>query len=581
MSVLVDASAPPPLLPAFPSLAQNPYVPNSLSSLGTSFTASGLPASSSKSVAQRRSQAPPVVISESRKVLRSEFDKYLGEVRPEWERWEKERRLGREGAINLGSNGASGGGVGLGIGTTRTEDEMPGSAKRKAKEEELPPLDGVPQIFFDPAFNLSNPRTFDLVTERIRLSPSTSPNTTHAETMDTPTGPALEPIPGLGPLTLADLATDQILQEKLSHYTAVIESHLVWEIGLRSSSFFSALSNLQSLHEQGENCLSKIAELQAALSPEDKGVGGAAKRGLQVLRGQARRRGLEKIEEGVRSVEEVWSGVEGVKELVEQGEWMGALQVSEQVESLYYGFDAEENDNDEEERTPTPTTVDIVVSPSTTTDDPAKPRRPKRARLNLTRIKALDSVPKKLALFRAQVARSLESELIAVLDHEMEVGVEEYMRLAGTGSWKGKGREDSASSLSPASPANVRSPIGIVLSPISFVDDGETGEDLARERAQERVRPVVRGLMRSDGMESAVGAWRESVLKVVRSMVREVRFLLLRDGVGADGLCSTCLLRRRLPRTRTPSPERLVARAWILEASPIKGELASWSPAPG
>lgn len=547
--MLVDESAPASLLPAFPSLSSNPYVPNSFSSLGTAFSSGNLPRSASgvtKSVAQRRSRAPPVVVSELRKVLRSEFDHYLDEVRPEWERWEKERRLGREGAADLGEGlPPEGEGVGLGI-----EEGQRG--RRRHQEEELPPLDEVPQIFFDPAFNLSNPRTFDLVTERIQLTPASSPRPTDLSSLDplnssspAPGSPVVtEPIPGLGPLTLADLATDQILQEKLSHYTAVIETHLVREIGLRSSSFFSALSNLQHLHQQGEDCLAKISELQVALSPETKGVGAAAKRGLQVLRSQARRRGLERIEEGVRAVEEVWAGVEEVKELVEQGEWMGALEVGEQVEAMYYGAGGDEIDDhlphDSQHRPSSPDAFGLTVLGSPSTNSTLSPkllspapttttRRTRGAKLNLTRIKALDSVPHKLALLRAQVAKSLEAELVGVLDHEMEVSVEEYIRLSHTAGWKSHA-PDSASTA--ASPLGLKSPVGLVASPVSYEGNGvpaeheESGEDRVRERAKDRARPVVTGLVRAEGMDGAVASWRESVLRDVRSMVREVSLFI-------------------------------------------------------
>jgi vacuolar protein sorting-associated protein 54 len=345
--------------------------------------------------------------------------------------------------------------------------------ERNKVEEQLPPLDGVPQIFFDTDFNLSNPRTFDLVTERIRLSPNSSPQPPSVERFgdDDPTRNVQnEPIPGLGPLTLADLAADQILQEKLSHYTAVIESHLVREIGVRSSSFFAALSTLQSLHQQGEDCLAKITELQSALAPGEKGVGASARKGLAVLRQQARRRGLESIDKGIRAVEDVASGVEGVRDLVEHGEWMGALEVAEQVEALYLGS----------------------ASPSGS----GKGKMP----INLTKVKALDTVPKKLAQLRAQIGKSLESELVGVLDHETSLAVEEYKRSAPNRTWKGKAKD-------------------------VFQDEAggeEAGEARARERARDRARPIVTGLVRADGLEGAIAAWRESVLRDVRAVVRVV-----------------------------------------------------------
>ncbi|KAK4332942.1 Vacuolar protein sorting-associated protein 54 [Rhodotorula toruloides] len=525
-TVLAEPQASSSLLPALPTLpSASSYLPSQLSSLSTTFTSAGtLPRSATpggKSVAQRRSQAPPIQVTELRKVQRTEFDAYLKEIGGEFERWQKESRLGRDGEVDLGDEGSVDerheDGVGLGIGSdaenSRTPRILPSPRPKKA-EEVLPSLDEVPQIFFDSSFTLSNPRTFELVTERIQLSPHPSPDPSKpppqlASADSTPTlsaSSAFDSVPGLGPHTLNDLAADQVLQEKLSHYTAVIESHLVREIGLRSSSFFAALSNLQSLHQQGEDALSKIAELQTALSATEGGVGGTAKHGLQILRAQARRRGLERIEESVRAVEEVWSAVEGVKELVEHGEWDGALDVSEQIEDAYYSSAS------------TSTSDKTASTSALTTRNGAKAsnRRP----LNLTKLRALSSLPSKLSLLRAQIAKSLEGELTTVLEHEMDVAIDEHVKLAKEGKrWKGKQKAvESASEANGRALENVPEEDGEEADGTGRQDSPEAG---ARERTVERVRPVMRALIRSDGMDSAVTAWRESVLREIRALVRE------------------------------------------------------------
>ncbi|KAM0792256.1 hypothetical protein ACM66B_004950 [Microbotryomycetes sp. NB124-2] len=481
-SLLQDPNAPLSLLPTLPSLSSNAYLPQSITSLGTTFTSAGtLPpsASSTKSVVQRRSQAPPIVVNDVRKVNKNEFDQYLAEVGPAWDRWQKETRKGKQGAADLRhqhhqSRPSTSSELGLGITSASLIEPPPPPPKQT---EELPPLDGVPQIFFDPSFNLSNPRTFDLVTERIQASPNASPALSQ-DGFDHET--ASDTVPGLGPSTLADLATDQILQEKLSHYTAIIESHLVREIGLRSSSFFSALSNLQSLHQQGEDTLSKISELQQALSPDTPGVGSSAKRGLKILRAQARRRGLERIEDSVRAVEELWSGVEAVKAMVENGEWAGALEVSEQVRDVYYGRSNGEDDDN--------ASTQVDLGPSSRRDASTS-TAPVKTKINFQKIKSLDGIPQKLTLLRAQIAKSLEAEVIAVLDHELETGIQEFMNK--NSGWKGKAREDSLPSAE------------------------------MKERTRERIRPVVQGLVRSGGLDAAVAAWRELALREVRTRVRQ------------------------------------------------------------
>ncbi|GAA5910947.1 Vps54p [Sporobolomyces salmoneus] len=482
--LLTDPSSSTAFLPSLPSLSQNSYLPTQLTSLGTTFTSSGtLPRSSTpgaKSVAQRRSQAPSLVQTELRKVNKEEFDGYLSEIQEKYENWVRESKALKEEAEGEEEASEEGGS------SAREEGSMGSSPKKRKKRrnqidelESLPQLNQVPSIFFDPQFNLSNPRTFDLVTERIQLTPSSSPSLTFSPRLASDLHDAsLEDLvaPGLGPSTLNDLASDQQLQEKLSHFTAVIESHLVREIGLRSSSFFSALSNLQHLHQQGSSALSKIEELKLKLNDKEGGVTGTARHGLQILRLQARRRGLEKIEESVRAVEEVASALEGVKELVENGEWGDALEVAETIQDAY-----------ERSALPPSTTPSSSRTNSTMTTNQQPPP------LNLTKLTALRSIPLKLSLIRAQIAKSLEGELISVLEHEMDLGIE-----AGIN----RGRRKKLKSSEEIS------------------EENEDGRDEA-ERIRERTRPVVKALVRSEGMDSAIQAWRESVLREIRAMVRE------------------------------------------------------------
>ncbi|GAA5843708.1 hypothetical protein JCM9279_000110 [Rhodotorula babjevae] len=533
-AVLAEPHASSSLLPSLPTLpSASSYLPSQLSSLSTTFTSAGtLPkaASGAKSVAQRRSQAPPIHVTDLRKVARTEFDAYLADVSGDFERWQRESRLARDAdgrdsaqsrhapdADNLDADDE--GRVGLGVRAAGLAGSP--ALPPPVSSEVLPALDDVPQIFFDSSFDLANPRTFDLVTERIQLSPYPSPRLSLPSTTATSSSStAFDSVPGLGPHTLNDLAADQVLQDKLSHYTAVIESHLVREIGLRSSSFFAALSNLQGLHTEGQAALAKITELQSALKASEGGVGAMAQHGLQVLRAQARRRGLERIDEAVRAVEEVWVAVEGVKELVENGEWDGALEVSEQVEDAYYGSAGPSSTAGDATAPSSPRLPSSTsTSSSSATARSSAPRTPTRP-LNLTKLRALSSLPTKLALLRAQIAKSLEGELTSVLEHEMDVGIDEHVRLARDGRrWKGKGK-----ALEPP-PAGARALHALPEESSSAAcgdgDDGASPEAIARERTLERVRPVVSALGRAGGMDSAVVSWRESVLREVRALVRE------------------------------------------------------------
>lgn len=63
--------------------------------------------------------------------------------------------------------------------------------------------------------------------------------------------------------------TNSILQEKLSHYLDRVEVDLVAEISRKSSEFFAALTNIQSLHTQTSHCLVTIREIRHYLGSID------------------------------------------------------------------------------------------------------------------------------------------------------------------------------------------------------------------------------------------------------------------------------------------------------------------------
>ena len=127
------------------------------------------------------------------------------------------------------------------------------AAKTRMYSGNAPPLDSIPSIYFDQNFVLGNPHTFSAVCEYADV--------TGVSSSDSGT-------------------TQRVLQEKLSHYLDVVEVHLIKEISQRSHSFFAALSNLQSLHQETQACVDRISELRERLHTLSKS---SVKKGLQVV----------------------------------------------------------------------------------------------------------------------------------------------------------------------------------------------------------------------------------------------------------------------------------------------------------
>ncbi len=121
------------------------------------------------------------------------------------------------------------------------------------------PLSTIPNVYFEEDFHLENPRTFDVVSERsevVRPAPGTPDERRGSN------GNALGPRKAL--------ATNAILQEKLSWYMDTIEVHLISSISTASTSFFAALGSLRELHSEAVDSVDRIKSLRAELDVLDK-----------------------------------------------------------------------------------------------------------------------------------------------------------------------------------------------------------------------------------------------------------------------------------------------------------------------
>ncbi|WVQ74727.1 hypothetical protein IAR50_004331 [Cryptococcus sp. DSM 104548] len=189
--------------------------------------------------------------------------------------------------------------------------KLPGGesdSRSPAPAHDLPPLDSVPSIFFDPSFSLSDPSIWS------ELSGSSSSSS----------------------------APDQGIQGALSSHLDTLERHLIHEITLRSTSFFSALSNLQDLHSESASCLSHITALQMSL----KSVGTTqSERGLKIIEAQEELRSLKETRGGVEALAELEELYRMAERLVEEGDWEGGLGYVEDVVRWWNRYEVLEGDN--------------------------------------------------------------------------------------------------------------------------------------------------------------------------------------------------------------------------------------------
>lgn len=193
--------------------------------------------------------------------------------------------------------------------------ERPSQPRRRSstqKRATTTPLSTVPAVYGEENFQLENPRTFDIVSE-------------NAEIIRDPNGT---------PSGRKSLASNAILQEKLSWYMDTVEVHLISSISTASKSFFSALGSLRELHDEAEESVVRIQSLRRDLAKLDKDM---AVDGIKLVKLKQRRANVRKLAAAISQLEEVVTAVHDCESLVDNGAIDGALNSLDDIERLIAG----------------------------------------------------------------------------------------------------------------------------------------------------------------------------------------------------------------------------------------------------
>jgi vacuolar protein sorting-associated protein 54 len=190
------------------------------------------------------------------------------------------------------------------------------------------PLSTIPNVYFDENFHLENPRTFDIVSERSEVVRPA--RTTSSDDVNSVNGISETPQPS----GRKALATNAILQEKLSWYMDTVEVHLISAISVASTSFFAALGSLRELQTEAAESVAQIKELREDLKRLDEQM---AIGGLEIVDMKRRRENLRRLTDAVDQLQAVIYGVSNCDEAVEKGELESALARLEIIERLITG----------------------------------------------------------------------------------------------------------------------------------------------------------------------------------------------------------------------------------------------------
>lgn len=208
-------------------------------------------------------------------------------------------------------------------------DVRPGEPTRRPSAQRrgqtVAPLTTIPSVYYEEDFHLENPRTFDIVSEQSEIV--------------RPYGKDSEAAPS----GRKALATNAILQEKLSWYMDTVEVHLISSISTASKSFFSALGSLRELHAEAADSVHCIQNLRKDLERLDQEV---ALGGLRIASLKQRRENVQQLGEAITQLGDVVASVTRCEELVDAGEIGESIDELDRVERLVSG----EQTSDEERK---------------------------------------------------------------------------------------------------------------------------------------------------------------------------------------------------------------------------------------
>ncbi|KAF2757570.1 Vps54-domain-containing protein [Pseudovirgaria hyperparasitica] len=256
---------------------------------------------------------PPVVLTSIPPVETREFDSYVERIGPIYnllrsigDRRDDCRETDKSGRIKC---------------LVVDEDANPldgtmrdiGGLDRRSKHD-APSLATIPVAYFDEQFDLRNPRTFDIVSERSELMTSRDEIG------------AVEPRKAL--------ATNAILQEKLSWYIDIAEVHLINSLSTAATPISSTFASLEELHIEAAELVENIAILRKDLASLDENLVAG---GLRLLQKKRMRHNLQQLQDAMQQLERIAHARTHAKLLVEQGQTAEALTEIDAIDMLIVG----------------------------------------------------------------------------------------------------------------------------------------------------------------------------------------------------------------------------------------------------
>ncbi|KAL3421732.1 hypothetical protein PVAG01_05888 [Phlyctema vagabunda] len=333
---------------------------------------------------------------------------------------------------------------------------------------EVTPLSKIPFVYFDKNFQLENPRTFGLVSERSEVvrKPGTPLTTGEPDNF----------INGSAQRSRKALATNAILQEKSLWYIDTVEVHLIPSISTASDSFFAALESLLELQSEAAECVKRTKSLRADLGNLDREL---ALGSLKVMEMKRRRDNLHKLRDATEQLNIIVQGVTHCEGLIDRGNLVLALDRLDLVDRLISGTLPLDGSNNL-------SWLNTFMSPSF---------------IDLREFKALDALTQEMQQLRFRIgtcfeARFLDTLLVDLRQHIKSVTPQDTLQRWGSTFQRGRADSQRPPSKLPA---------------------------YRKESTQVRqnLKACLLGLHRSRYTQQATVAFRNGIMKEMKALIQQ------------------------------------------------------------
>ena len=415
---------------------------------------------------------PQVPVCLIRRVKKEEFDPYLKSVN--LDRFQYNQQMGViEGTPQLGLTNNDPDIIRL----EKLLYNKPLLKPDKHHSNNIPGIDTVPAYFFNQNFSTSDPETFLKVCENVDPSVTSSPEK----------------------VSLFQ-SQNTAQQEKLSHFLDTIEIHLIREISRRSTSFFSALSNLQTLSLETQSCVSQIQSLRDSIKNVEKI---AFRNGLNIIQLKRRRGNVEGLYGAVRLISEIIQTQPTINTLVEEGDFVGALDLIGDSTKLLHGVSTQSDDSVTEMLT---TNIKLVKYSSLV---------PKS--LDLRGIKSLSNLNTKMGTVSKNIGDLMEAEFCNVLMNHIDSIIK---LVPDVRQFEPSKRHEIVFPLE-------NSPVvefvrNLVLEKFSLGRLTTLNSSLIDTDLENRLNPIVLGLLRIDKLGNALSNYKEMLSAGIKTLSKMV-----------------------------------------------------------